>query len=141
MRFTFLLVFVVAAGAFSPRSAYSQDEEEASREAKRTLLRKVAESGTSEDQFYFSVLMGADREEEQLKWLRKAAERGHLEAQQIRQHQSEYVHFRFLQSQVEEMQREIPSLLSPQPIQAQQLTPQSNFWTLLVRHRERKEIS
>jgi hypothetical protein len=38
-------------------------------------------------------------------------------------YQSEYVHFGFLPSQTEEIQLEIPSLLSPQPIEGPQLTP------------------
>ena len=45
-------------------------------------------------------------------------------------YQSEYVHFGFLKSQTEEIQLEITSLSSTQPIEDPQLTPQSNFWTL-----------
>ncbi len=51
-------------------------------------------------------------------------------AYQRHQHQSEYIHFGFSQSQTEELQLEIPSLLSPQPIEGPKLRPQSNFWTL-----------
>jgi hypothetical protein len=47
-------------------------------------------------------------------------------------YQSEHVHFGFLQSQTEEIQLEISSLLSPQAIEGPQLMPQSNFWTLRV---------
>jgi hypothetical protein len=44
--------------------------------------------------------------------------------------QSEHVHFGYLPSQTEEIHLEIPFLLSPQPIEGPELTPQSNFWTL-----------
>jgi len=51
-------------------------------------------------------------------------------ASQRHHYQPEYLHFRFLQSPIEEIQLEIPSLLSPQPIEGPHLTLQSNFWTL-----------
>ncbi|MFT4639656.1 MAG: hypothetical protein ACI8T1_002981 [Verrucomicrobiales bacterium] len=50
-------------------------------------------------------------------------------------YQSDYVHFGFLPSQTEEIQLEISSLLSLQPIESHQLTSQSNFWTLRGRRK------
>ena len=51
-------------------------------------------------------------------------------AYQRHQHQPENDQFRFWQSPIKEMQWEILFSENPQPLEAQPLTPQSNFWTL-----------